>query len=83
VNTYFVDVLSLLQQVQANPGAYGFTHPIAADNCQANGCDSMPLAQQNTYIFNDILHLTNGFDQVLVNKAAAIINAGVTIPPRH
>jgi len=81
VNTYFIDVLSLLQQVQAHPAAYGFQHTSAADNCQANNCSSLSLAQQNTYIFNDILHLTNGFDQVLANNAAGIINAGITIHP--
>ena len=79
VNTYFVDVLSLLRLVQAYPGVFGFKHTTAVDNCQANGCNALPLAQQNTYIFNDILHLTNGFDRVLVDDAAATINAGVTI----
>ena len=79
VNTYFVDVLSLLQQAQAHPAAYGFLHTNAVDNCQANNCDSLPLAEQNTYIFNDILHVTNGFDQVLAKDAAGIINAGITV----
>ncbi|MGH2482555.1 MAG: hypothetical protein ACRDHW_23150, partial [Ktedonobacteraceae bacterium] len=63
-----------------NPQAFGFKHTTAVDNCQANNCDSLSLEQQNTYIFNDIFHVTNGFDQVLVNYAAAIINFGVTIP---
>lgn len=81
VNTYFVDVLSLLQRVQAHPAAYGFLHINAVDNCQANNCNSLLLALQNIYIFNDILHLTNGFDQVLTNDAAWIINAGITVSP--
>lgn len=81
VKTYFVDVLSLLQVVQTEPALFGFKHTTAVDNCQANDCDSLPLAEQNTYIFNDILHLTNGFDQVLADYAGVIINAGVTIPP--
>lgn len=83
VNTYFVDVLSLLRLVQAHPSSFGFKHTTAVDNCQANGCNTLPLAQQNTYIFNDILHLTNGFDQVLGDYAAEIINANVTIHPCH
>ncbi|HET8842615.1 MAG TPA: SGNH/GDSL hydrolase family protein [Ktedonobacteraceae bacterium] len=81
VKTYFVDVLSLLQQVQAHPEAYGFTHTTAVDNCQANQCENLPLGQQNTYIFNDILHLTNGFHQVLAKYAAAVILTGRTIRP--
>lgn len=81
VNTYFVDVLSLLRQVQANASAYGFEHTTSADNCQANNCNSMTLAQQNTYIFNDIVHLTNSFHQLLAKDAAEIINEGKTVPP--
>ncbi|HEY1353042.1 MAG TPA: SGNH/GDSL hydrolase family protein [Ktedonobacteraceae bacterium] len=83
VNTYFVDVLSLLQQVQTDPEAYGFTHTTAVDNCQANDCENLPLDQQNAYIFNDILHLTNGFHQVLAKYAAAVINAGLTVQPHQ
>src|SRR5262249_29679177 len=83
VNTYFVDVLSLLQRVQAHPGAYGFMHTMAVDNCQANDCANLSLEQQNTYIFNDILHLTNGFHKVLANYVAAVIHTGQTIRPYH
>ena len=80
VNTYFVDVESLLQQVQANPGAYGFLHTTGVDNCQANNCSSLSLAQQNTYIFNDGIHFTTAFQQLIANDAAAVINTGQTIP---
>jgi outer membrane lipase/esterase len=81
VHTYFIDVLSLLQVVQEFPAVFGFQHTSAVDNCQANNCDSLPQAEQNSYIFNDILHLTNSFDKVLVNYAATIINTGVTVQP--
>ncbi len=80
VNTYFVNVESLLQQVQANPGAYGFLHTTAVDSCAASNCTSQPLSVQNTYIFNDIIHTTSAFDQLIANNAAAIINANQTIP---
>ncbi len=83
VNTYFVDVLKLLRHVQAHPARYGFLHINAVDNCQANNCNSLPLAEQNTYIFNDILHVTNGFDQVLAKDAAQIINAGICVRPHE
>jgi outer membrane lipase/esterase len=80
VNTYFVDVESLLQQVQADPSAYGFLHTTAVDSCSASNCTSQPLSVQNTYIFNDVIHTTSAFDQLIANDAAAIINAGQTIP---
>ena len=80
VNTYFVNVENLLQQVQANPGVYGFLHTTAVDSCAASNCTSQPLSVQNTYVFNDIIHVTSAFDQLIANNAAAIINAGQTIP---
>ena len=80
VNTYFVNVEGLLQQVQANPGAYGFLHTTAVDSCSASNCTSQPLSVQNTYIFNDIIHTTSAFDQLIANDAAGIINANQTIP---
>lgn len=80
VNTYFVDVLSLLQEVQANPGAYGFRYTTGVDNCGANGCAGLSLAEQNTFIFADGIHLTNTFNQLVADRAAAVINAGQTIP---
>ncbi len=80
VNTYFVNAESLLQQAQANPGAYGFLHTTAADSCAVNNCTSQPLSVQNTYVFTDIIHFTSAFDQLIANDAAAVINAGQTTP---
>lgn len=80
VNTYFVDVEDLLRQVQANPGVYGFLHTTAADSCAANDCASQPISVQNTYIFNDIIHTTSAFDQLIANDATTRVNAGQTIP---
>lgn len=80
VNTYAVDVLGLLQEVQANPGAYGFQHTTGADNCEANGCAELSLAEQNTFIFSDGIHLTNAFNRLIADRAAETINAGRTIP---
>ena len=80
VNTYFVDVESLLQQVQANPGAYGFQHTTGVDNCEASNCASLSLAQQNTFIFYDNIHFTTAFQGLIADDAAAVINAGQTIP---
>ena len=80
VNTYFVDVESLLQQVQANPGAYGFQHTTGTDSCQASNCASLSLAQQNTYIFDDNIHFTTAFQGLIAADAATVINAGQTTP---
>lgn len=79
VNTFFLNTVNLLDQVQANAAAYGFTHTIGADNCQASGCSTLPLAEQDTFIFNDAIHFTTAFDQVLASSAVTIVNADETI----
>ena len=80
VKTYFLDMVSLLQQVQAHPGAYGFTHTTSAANCQASNCADLTLAEQNTFIFYNGSYFTNAFHRITADHVAAIVNAGVTVP---
>lgn len=80
VNTYFLDTLTLLDRVQANPALYGFDHVTAADSCSAAGCTALPLEQQNRYVFNDVIHTTSGFDQLMVDYIANMINAREALP---
>jgi phospholipase/lecithinase/hemolysin len=74
VNTYFFDTLSLLQRVQANPAAFGFAHTTGHDSCQRSNCASLSSAQQNTFVFNDDIHVTNGFDQLLANSLSGVVD---------
>jgi outer membrane lipase/esterase len=76
VNTYFLDTLTLMNRVQANPSLYGFTHISSADSCLASPtCSAGPLALQNTYVFNDIIHTTSGFDALMSKYISNTINA--------
>ena len=76
VNTYFLDTLTLLNRVQANPAAYGFVHVAALDNClNPPRCYSAPAAVQNTYVFNDTIHTTTAFDALMSKYISNIINA--------
>lgn len=80
VNMYFLDNVTLLRNVQANPGKYGFDHWTAADNCAASNCTALPLAQQNRFVFSDFIHTGSGFDQLMADYIANIINARDTLP---
>jgi phospholipase/lecithinase/hemolysin len=80
VKIYFVNVENVLRRVQADPGAYGFVHSTSTDSCLANKCTSEPLAVQNTYVFNDIIHTTSAFDELIAKEAAGVIEAGTTTP---
>jgi len=76
VNTYFLDTLTLMNRVQANPSLYGFTHFTSTDSCSASAsCSAAPLAVQNTYVFNDIIHTTSGFDALMSKYISNTINA--------
>jgi outer membrane lipase/esterase len=71
-----MDALTLLNRVQANPALYGFDHVTSVDSCSAAaGCLAGPLAGQNRYVFNDTIHTTSGFDQLMSNYIGNIINA--------
>lgn len=76
VNTYFFDTLTLMNRVQANPGLYGFDFATAQQSCLATaGCPTASRAVQNRFVFTDQIHTTSGFDQLLANYIANIINA--------
>ncbi|MFJ7441643.1 autotransporter domain-containing protein [Methylorubrum thiocyanatum] len=76
VNTYFVDNLRLLQQIQANPERYGFISTTAARSCTStSGCSSAPVSVQNQYVFNDGIHYTSGMSSLLALYTGNIINA--------
>lgn len=81
VTTYFVDVQSLLQRVQADPSAYGFLHTTGIDNCAAANCTAQSAAVQSTYVFQDVLHLSSAFDRLVAADAAAVVNASQTPVP--
>jgi outer membrane autotransporter protein len=65
-----------MSRVQANPGLYGFDFATAEHSCLATaGCPTASLAVQNRFVFTDQIHTTSGFDQLLANYIANIINA--------
>lgn len=66
-NTYVLDTLGLLQDVQANPGAYGFTRVTGAEGCASSEC-----------VFSDGIHLTGAFHQVIADNIADLINPAQT-----
>lgn len=67
VNTYVLDTVGLLQKVQANPGAYGFSSVTGAQGCQSSEC-----------VFSDGIHLTGAFHQVIADALAGIIDPAQT-----
>ncbi len=58
------DAAALLNQIQANPSAYGFTD--ATDSALLTGHAS----QADTYVFWDSIHPTTAADALIANAAA-------------
>ena len=79
-DTWFVDVFELLEEVQANADAFGFDFLTGDETCEANDCASLSLEQQNRYIFADAIHLTNGFNRIIAQRAASVIEEGEPVP---
>lgn len=79
VNIYYFDVLNLLKNTVSDPAKYGFTHITSLDNCEANQCDTLSLAQQNTYLMKDSIHYTDRFERLIASYIANIINARNTL----
>ncbi len=69
--TYFLDMVSLLDDVQANADSFGFDFTTGETPVPDGG--GLSLEQQNRYIFSDDVHLTNGFNQIIAAEAAELI----------
>lgn len=80
VNTYFLDTYSLVKNVQQNPGAYGFVSTTPSNNCQVNNCTALSLEQQEQYVYYDPIHYTSGFQSLIAEYSANIINSRDGLP---
>ena len=70
-----LDLFALLTQVQANPGAFGFTNATMACFVPTNPpalCSPDP-ATQNTYVFWDPFHPTAGTGALIASTAITVI----------
>lgn len=89
VDTYYLDMIDLLDEVQANPAAYGFDFTTGFENCDAaaidffgdagKSCIDLPDLEQARFVFSDAIHVTSGFGTVMAEELAGVINSGQTI----
>lgn len=81
VNTYFLDSLTLLRRVQEYPDIYGFESVTSGNSCADNpDCLAAQASVQSRYVFSDMIHLSSGFDQLMADYIANIINARTSLP---
>jgi len=89
IDTYFLDMVSLLGEIQDDADALGFDFLTGAESCDGAAglalgagatCIDLPIAEQDRYVFADFIHLTNATNQIIASELAGIINAGETTP---
>ena len=75
-----VDTFTILQEIVANPGAYGFTN-VSGKACTSASslvCSPLTLAApnaNNTYVFADDVHPTTAAHQILGEYAISVLEA--------
>ena len=89
IDTYFLDMVSLLDTVQEDAEAFGFDFLTGAESCDAGAaaalggtatCIDLPTAEQDRYVFADFIHLTNATNVIIADELGQIINEGRATP---
>ena len=75
-----VDTFTILQEIVANPGTYGFTNVsnMACTSASSVTCSPLSLAApnaNNTYVFADGVHPTTAAHQILGQYAISVLEA--------
>ena len=78
--THFLDVLALLDSVQADAERYGFVYVTGEIPCPS-GCFVLPRAAQEKFVFVDPIHFTTAFHEVVAEAAAAVLAGRPTPVP--
>lgn len=68
-----LDIYALLEEVVANPGAYGFTN--TTDACVTPNVPPFKCTKPDTYVFWDGIHPTQAVHELMAQRAIAVISA--------
>lgn len=83
IDTYTLDMVALIAGLQAGSPGNGFEFLTGFQPCNAGGtaCGDRTQAEQDSYIFNDFVHLTTATNAIVSQKAAALLLSGATVAP--
>lgn len=70
----FLDMLALLDEVQAAPERHGFEHVTGEMRCP-KPCATLPRAARRKFVFVDAIHLSAAFHELVAARAADILAA--------
>lgn len=86
IDTWTLDMLSLIAGLQAGAPGNGFSFLTGADSCAPFGsapgtCEARPAAEQDAFLFYDAVHLTTATNAVVSAEAAALLTLTAPIAP--
>lgn len=83
IDTYVLDMVALIEGLQAGAPGNGFAFLTGFDACNGGGvvCEDRTQAEQDAFIFYDFVHLTTATNAVVAREAAALLSSGATVTP--
>jgi hypothetical protein len=83
IDTFVLDMVSVIEGLQAGSPGNGFTSLTGFAPCNGGGivCGDRTQAEQDSFIFNDFVHLTTATNAVISLEAAALLTNGAPVAP--
>jgi phospholipase/lecithinase/hemolysin len=83
LDTFALDMVALIAGLQAGAPGNGFQFLTGFEPCNSGGtaCEDRTQAEQDSYIFNDFVHLTTATNAEVARQAAALVKSGATVAP--
>ena len=83
VNTYALDIVELIRGLQAGSPDNGFLELTTSPSCTFGEivCETRPLAEQDSFVYYDFVHLTAATNREISAAAASLILDGAPVAP--
>lgn len=83
IDTYALDVVALIRDLQAGSPGNGFLELSTAPSCSFGSivCENRSPAEQDSFIFYDFVHLTTATNSEVAAAAANLVGNGAPVAP--
>jgi len=83
IDTYVLDMVALIRDLQAGSPDNGFTQLGTDPSCSFGAvvCEDLPQAEQDQFIYYDFVHLTTATNAEVSEAAAGVLDAGIPVAP--
>ena len=83
IDTYVIDVVDLIRELQAGSPGNGFTNLTTSPACSFGPvvCEDRPEAEQDSFIYYDFVHLTRATNSAVAQAASQTVMEGAPVAP--